>query len=365
MPILSTSQCLAPRQRIAVALAAGALMLPLMASPALGELITATDMLRGITITQAQCTAIPQTVWVTSLGRPFCVRYYLSTAGGEGRRPVVFLQGDKFGKLNLKTRSFYETDKFKDVDTDKLAATADGLSKSAKTTAIYLARIGVDGTSGHHSARKSLLELNLMNAALDAIRKRHGFEGFHLVGQSGGSLLVGGLIAMRDDVVCAVPGAGPLAKLKPAKQPASKPLDFFDAADGIPQIVRHRALRILVVTDRADQKVSPKSQTSFVYQLRQAGGRVDQFFVEATDKTHHNMVPYARLAISGCVQGASTEMIADRLSKLGARFAAAKAKKDEQAKSEGAPTPGPIAPRHPSIRSAPPAGEVHALAPAQ
>jgi len=48
----------------------------------------------------------------------------------------------------------------------------------AKTTAIYLARIGIDGTSGNHVFRKTLLELHLMNAALDAIKQRHGFRGF-------------------------------------------------------------------------------------------------------------------------------------------------------------------------------------------
>src|SRR6185369_16746722 len=79
-----------------------------------------------------------------------------------------------------------------------------------KTTAIYLARIGVDGTSGDHKSRKTLLELHLMNAALDAIKRRYGFLGFHLVGQSGGSKLVGGLIGLRRDVACAVSGSGRL-----------------------------------------------------------------------------------------------------------------------------------------------------------
>jgi hypothetical protein len=73
------------------------------------------------------------------------------------------------------------------------------------------ARIGVEGTSGNHTARKTLLELRLMNAALDAIKERYGSEGFHLVGQSGGSKLVGGLIGLRHDVACAVSGSGPLA----------------------------------------------------------------------------------------------------------------------------------------------------------
>src|SRR5205807_7381166 len=115
------------------------------------------------------------------------------------------------------------------------------------TTAIYLARIGVDGTSGNHTARKTLLELHLMNAALDALKQRHGFEAFHLVGQSGGSKLTGGLIAIRNDIVCAVPGSGPLASNKKPVQNPDPGRTFFDASQAIPQISQKRWMRIIVV----------------------------------------------------------------------------------------------------------------------
>src|SRR5260370_42253667 len=72
------------------------------ATGAAADIIKKEDMLRGITVTQAQCAAVPQTVWLNVSGHDFCVRYYLSTAGGEGPRPVVFLHGDYFGKLDPK-----------------------------------------------------------------------------------------------------------------------------------------------------------------------------------------------------------------------------------------------------------------------
>ena len=64
------------------------------ALPAQAHIVPVADMLRGIRMTPAQCAAIPMTVWLKVMGRDFCIRYYLSTAGGEGSRPVVFLQGD-------------------------------------------------------------------------------------------------------------------------------------------------------------------------------------------------------------------------------------------------------------------------------
>src|SRR5437899_4341002 len=198
------------------------------------EIIKKEDMLRGITTTRERCAATAQTLWLNVDKQDFCVRYYLSTAGGEGLRPVVFLQGDHFGTVDPKTWQWIPISKDKnagvtydptnpaqhgDVNTDDLARTADAFSKMAKTTAIYLARIGVDGTSGNHVFRKTLLELHLMNAALDAIKQRYSFEGFHLAGQSGGSTLVTALAAGRRDVNCAVSGSGRLGRSRNTSSP--------------------------------------------------------------------------------------------------------------------------------------------------
>src|SRR5215510_11166786 len=67
------------------------------------EIIKKEDMLRGITTTRERCAETGQTLWLNVDKQDFCVRYYLSTAGGEGTRPVVFLQGDHFGTVDPKT----------------------------------------------------------------------------------------------------------------------------------------------------------------------------------------------------------------------------------------------------------------------
>ena len=73
------------------------------ATSAGAEIIKKEDMLRGITTTRDRCAATPQTLWLNVDKQDFCVRYYLSTAGGEGMRPVIFLTGDHFGTVNTKT----------------------------------------------------------------------------------------------------------------------------------------------------------------------------------------------------------------------------------------------------------------------
>jgi len=294
---------------------AGAL---LAATGAGAEIFKKEDLLRGITITHSQCDATAQTLWLSLHGHEFCVRYYLSTAGGEGPRPVVFLQGDQLGKFNPKSWTWTDTSEAKDVDTDDIMKMADGFSKVAKTTAIYLARIGVDGTSGNHMSRKTLLELDLMNAALDAIKQRYGFEGFHLAGQSGGSKIVAGLIGLRRDVACAVIGSGPLVAPDPRKSP-DPGRTAFDATENISQVAQNRALRPILVTDKADKTVPVGQQTGYADRLRKAGRQVPELFVEApetTDDKHHGVVAYTELITAGCVLDRSDEEISRAVSTL-------------------------------------------------
>jgi pimeloyl-ACP methyl ester carboxylesterase len=295
----------------------------LLAWPTLAgaDLITREQLENGMTLTRAQCAALPEAVWVRAFGEDFCIRYYVSTAGGEGRKPVVFLAGDKNPKKMEKP-----------LDTRHLANFASRLSKSAKTTGIYLARPGFDGSSGHHRYRWSVLELHAMNAALDAIKQRHRFDGVHLVGQSGGAMVIGGLLGLRRDIGCAVPGSGVLARTgKP--RPNVHPKDrLVNSADGIDWIVRNSKARILVVTDPEDKTVPPRSQTTFVQQLRKAGGKVEQYFIEATDDRHHGATPYSMRAVAACVRGASPTEISAELAELRARMLASKLKREEAGK---------------------------------
>jgi hypothetical protein len=297
------------------------------------DIIKKEDMLRGVTITRPQCAALEQAVWLNVSGHDFCVRYYLSTAGGEGPRPVVFIQGDYFGKLDPKTWTWADPSDAKDINTDDLVKMADGFSKMAKTTAIYLARIGVEGTSGNHTSRKTLLELHLMNAALDAIKQRYGFEGFNLVGQSGGSKLVGGLIGLRRDIACAVSGSGPLAT--PGSPRVTDPgRTYFDVTQNIPLLAQNRSLRLLLVTDPADKKVPIAQQTGFIDKMRQAGRQVPQFLVEATDEDHHGVVIYSELVAAGCVLGKTDGQIARAVSTIVKRNAEYNERRQKEANAK-------------------------------
>jgi dienelactone hydrolase len=321
MPIDPSHQ----RFRLTPRLLAAASVLLAAALPARADVVSVSDMLRGFRSTPAQCAAMPAAVWVKSSGHEFCIRYYLSTAGGEGARPVVFLQGDRLGRLNLRTGEFSPGPRDRDLNLGDFQRIADILSRQNRTTAIYLARPGLDGSSGDHRIRHTVLELNAVNGALDAIKQRHNFDGFHLIGQSGGSKLIGGMLALRTDVGCAAIGAGRLASRRPSRRSSDPATDYYDVADAIPTIAKRSTARILVVTDPEDTKVPERHQTAFVEMLRKAGGRAEQFLVRAADENRHGVTGYARLALTGCIRGAATEEIAARLQKAVERQLAAKA----------------------------------------
>jgi hypothetical protein len=305
----------------------------LISDGANAEIFKKEDLLRGITITHAQCDATPQTLWLSVHARDFCVRYYLSTAGGEGPRPVILLQGDQLGKVNPKTWTWADTAEAKDVDSDDIVKMTDGLSKLTRTTAIYLARIGVDGTSGNHLSRKTVLELDLMNAALDAVKQRHGFEGFHLAGQSGGSKIAAGLLGLRRDITCAVLGSGPLALPENSKS-ADPARSFFDPTLNISKLAQNQSLRLFVVTDKSDTRVPPAQQSGYVDKLRRAGRVVPQFFVEATDDFRHGVVLYTELIAGGCVLGRSDEEISKAIGTVLKRSAELNERKRREVKAK-------------------------------
>jgi pimeloyl-ACP methyl ester carboxylesterase len=310
----------------------------LAANPAGAEIIRKEDTLRGITTTREQCAAKPQTLWLNAYGQDFCVRYYLSTAGGQGTRPVVILNGDHNGRLDPVRWAWEDPSAAQDLNTDNLVGMADHFSRMTRTTAIYLGRIGVEGTSGTHLSRKTLLELNLMDVALEALRQRYQFEGFHLFGESGGGRLVFGLAEMRRDVGCLISGSGQIAGRVPAAQPRDPGKSYFDIINNVRLLGQNRGLRMMVISDPNDQQVpTATQQTPMVQTLRQAGHTVPHLLVEATDPKRHSVVEYAAVAMGGCVLGRSDMEIAQAIGTVIRRNADTNRRQQDEARAKSTP----------------------------
>jgi hypothetical protein len=283
----------------------GGLMLAPM--PAHAETISFDEMLRGTRITEQQCAAKPGTVWVTPFGQGICMRYYLSDAGGRGTHAVVYVPGDKPG-IVPGSSMYGDPRTAKDSDTNKLLRHAQKISQTTKMPAIHLARMGVDGSSGSHRNRKTQLELQATNLALDAIKRRYRFQTFEIFGNSGGSTVIAGLLAVRNDIGCAVLGSGQLSGHRdhPGVPPQEQPIRPLDAS-------RNSSARIIVVTDPDDQVVERQKQDVFVQRLMGTGRPVEQFYVTAVGDRHHNTSLHSLFVMGQCLHNRSNQGIAEGL----------------------------------------------------
>ena len=329
-------------------------LLFLFASQAAADIIRWQDLYSGFELTRQQCGTISQAVWVSPKGHSFCVRYYMSNQGGQGDRPVVFLGGDATFASMADSHKIPPADAhLEDLDTDALVKIADRISKEQQTTAIDLARVGLGGSSGtHHYLRHTLLELLATNAALDEIKRRHGFAGFHVYGHSGGGNLAAGLLELRNDIGCDVPAEGQLSHPNPhgirlEKGPSADPAhQVFDVTEDASIIAQNRSARILVVTDPEDRIVTAEHQTPFVDRLRRLGRQVDQFFVQSDGPDHHGTAFLAAVVMRDCIRDASHDQIAADLAEIIAKRLAAEAQAEANA---GIRVPDPKPPRVSSL----------------
>ena len=298
----------------ATALALG--LLATTAAAAMAEIIPFDFMFRGTIVSEEQCAERNDTVFVKAHGYGICMRYYYTKAGGEGRRPLLFINGDKRG-ISPSNSGYGDPSTIKDVDTSKIEKQIERFSRELGQPAIYLARMGIDGSSGHFRDRRTFLELDITNKAIDAIKKRHGITEFDALGQSGGSTLLSVLLAKRNDIRCAAIGSGLLVsrkgEVKVANDRNVPALRMFDPQEYLPHVVRNKTARIMILTDRQDKAVPLKEQQPYVDRLRASGRSVEHYFFTAKDEKHHGATATGLIVLKGCAQGDDESTIRSRI----------------------------------------------------
>ena len=260
-------------------------------------LSTDRDMVTGVSVTEADCRASPiDRLWVRVENRGFCVRFWLSTAGGSKDEALVAFDGDIGGiggKLHETARS---------VTDESLQKAADYGSRLYRGPYIWIARPGSFGSSGHHiKDRRTLLEIRIAMAALDALKRQNGFKRFHLVGQSGGGHTVAGLAQLRSDIGCAVITSG-TTSVRSMQRDSGRPMAgkhrFYDPIDHVHAMKQRPGLRLFVVSDRKDKFVSYRSQLEFVERVKAHNLPITHVTATATDKDSHGLFAHGhRLAV--------------------------------------------------------------------
>jgi pimeloyl-ACP methyl ester carboxylesterase len=283
-----------------------------------------TDMVTGVSVTEADCRAQIGRLWVRAENRGFCVRFWLSMAGGSKDEALVAFNGDIGERIDGKVRLFEQV---RPISDENLQKDADNGSHLYRGPYFLIARPGTFGSSGHHlKDRRTLLEIRVAMAALDAVKQSLGFKRFHLVGQSGGGHTVAGLVQLRSDIGCAVITSGIISArsmyrdriqdryghLSAAHRPVVGKPRLYDPIDYVNTMRRRPGLRLFVISDRNDKLVSYRSQLEFVERVKAHNLPITHVTATAADKDSHDLFHQGlRLAVD-CANEARDQVVVNK-----------------------------------------------------
>jgi hypothetical protein len=259
-----------------------------------------------------ECLALPYSVWINVQNTDFCVRYYIALGTTKPRDAIIYFQGDEGQADGSKIRLSPD---WHSQDPSKLQNFADGMQQYTGATSIYFGRMGLSGSSGSHGLRRTPLEVDFTDRALDVIKEKHGFNRIHLVGQSGGTRVILGIMAHRNDIGCVALGAGMLLMppdVRARNMNSVAPYREFDVEESLDRIAAHSNGRIFVISDPQDVYSPVKDQVQFVNLMRPRGAKIAQIFVHAADREHHDVISFSMGTIYDCVNGLPTEAIIRR-----------------------------------------------------
>jgi dienelactone hydrolase len=267
------------------------------------SLTSAAAPLRSLAMRQQQCARVSDSVWVLKDGRGDCIRYYSSGLKEENPIVLVFFHGDLMPKRGGRGG----LGGWSDSQPEVLRSHMRQVSHRLDIPVIFVARPGVFGSSGDHAERRRPREVELMNLALDELKKRHNIERFALAGQSSGGHLVGAMLSNRSDIKCAATASGVVAVRARARAhgwsaDATGYRDFYDPIDHVDEIAESPDLTIFVIGDEKDSNVPFRTQKMYFDKLIKRGLNAHLIRAKGSGPQHHGLA-HCGIRIAGlCAQ---------------------------------------------------------------
>ena len=265
---------------------------------------------RTETLTRSQCLALPSRIWVVLEEGAECIAFIASGGGSSGSTAVLFFEGDVPDEDMAPARM------------SKIVAAYQRHVTEAQIhfglPFIVVARPGVMGSSGFHLIGGLRDEGEVMNAAVDQLKQRFGYQRLALAGQSGGARIVAQLLVLgRRDIACAVMGSGaygvPLAKggghisTNILGDPGRRYLVPLHRADRIASAPDRRAF---VIGDPRDQRTPFPGQREWAEKMQALGHHAVLLEGTARGPEHHGLSATALQVAAMCASGKSDQEIA-------------------------------------------------------
>jgi pimeloyl-ACP methyl ester carboxylesterase len=293
-------------------------MVPRPASRA--DTATLEGALTGADTDQPSCESTPDAVWVEAKGYRGCLRYRHGGLQASNPTVLLLLDGDEVYPLYARGRP--EVTGVAAIDAlmaQRDAIVARKLQRVAARAGlpfVILKRPGTGGSSGNQwRDGKTVQETALLDAALEALARRHGVARWAVASQSGGAAIAANLLARRHDIACAVLGSGPLAlQAQLALQGADRALlhDLDDPIRHVDAIAADPYRRIFVLSDEADQLVPLAVQRPWVERASARGLAVEHLVRQGWGggPLHHDLTWQAVDVATLCASDATIAEIA-------------------------------------------------------
>ncbi|MFO1183328.1 MAG: hypothetical protein U1E56_00915 [Bauldia sp.] len=265
----------------------------------------ADPVVRGLTLSEADCGLYRSAVWVTVEGKSECIRYFYSDRGGVKPFLLISISDDVVAASGAQARP---TEAYLKQTPAIVQGGSLTWSQRAGGPYAFIARPGTFGSSGKHGERRRLREVQVVEAAIDAIKLRHNATLLHLAGHSGGAHIVATLLARRSDIGCVAIGSG-IVSMKTRltdlgrRSDVTGLTDFTDPFADVGKIEPRESLKLFILTDPDDREVSMRSQVEYGAAAKAQGVDVTQIFAKATgDGAHDLQAETIRTAID-CIKG--------------------------------------------------------------
>ena len=291
------------------------------------DTFTREGLVSGATATEAGCRGLPDGLWVDIGSRRECLRYAAGGTDRPARTALVHFPGDPPGVAYRFAGGRAHVDRVSDFyehTAQSRRTAAETLAGAMHGVPVFLmGRPGMHGSSGDHAEDRHTQEaVLLMDAALDELKRRHGFQYFALSGFSSGGQLVANLLVRRSDIRCAVIASAPLdlAQLY-QRQDGMTPDHFAMHRGALADPMRTvRDIRsdasVFVIGDTRDRSVPHSAWKAWEAAARRQGLRVFDADIGGSDRpelgggeTHHITGMRALEAAHACARSAPGEEV--------------------------------------------------------
>jgi pimeloyl-ACP methyl ester carboxylesterase len=254
------------------------------------------------TIGRKDCLALPERVWAETQNGVECIAYLTPEGGVTGNAAIIFFEGDV-------------ADQTPETAAQMVAGyrrVANHARERFGLPMIVIGRPGLMGSSGFHLLGGRRDEGEILNEAVDAVKRRFGLNRLILAGQSGGARVIAQLLVLgRTDIACAGMGSGAYG-IPQTVSGKTRTNVFGDPGERylvplrlVDRVVPSSERRLFVIGDPLDKRTSFAEQSEWANALIARGHHAKLLDANGSGPEHHGLSTVALYVAGMCASGRS------------------------------------------------------------